>query len=174
MNFGVIISPKKVSCVSQKERKVISKTQPTCGIMLRFPCRSWSPIVDISIPSIIILLSDLSRTLNKQFVSVDLPAPVLPTIPTWNSFLIKAINFHATHAIWNMISEFSVNFQFKTSVSFSNMQSYRWIKLKLTFGTRDSQSQLSHRSCTAYAWFSGNPFHSPPFCLAVLSSNQWL
>lgn len=52
--------------------------------MLRFPRRSWSPIVDISIPSIIILPPDPSRTLNKQFVSVDLPAPVLPTIPTWN------------------------------------------------------------------------------------------
>lgn len=71
-----------MSCASKKNIKVISKTHLTCGIMLRFPRRSWSPIVDISIPSIIILPSDPSRILNKQFVSVDLPAPVLPTIPT--------------------------------------------------------------------------------------------
>lgn len=64
--------------------KKSSQKHLTCGIMLRFPRRSWSPIVDISTPSITILPPDPSRTLNKQFVIVDLPAPVLPTIPTLN------------------------------------------------------------------------------------------
>lgn len=71
-------------------RKTTGKTSFTCGIMLSFPRRSWSPIVDMSIPSMKILPPAGSRILNKQFDRVDLPAPVLPTIPICKKMMITS------------------------------------------------------------------------------------
>ena len=48
-------------------------------IFERNPCR---PISEILIPSIMILPSAASSIRNKASVRVDLPEPVLPTIPT--------------------------------------------------------------------------------------------
>lgn len=53
----------------------------TCGMIVRRDRRSWSPIVAISTPSITIRPPALSRMRNNAEVSVDLPAPVRPTIP---------------------------------------------------------------------------------------------
>ena len=48
----------------------------------------------MSIPSIIILPPDLSTIRKRQFDSVDLPAPVRPTIPIYNECIIN--NLHRT------------------------------------------------------------------------------
>ena len=53
----------------------------TCGMIVIFDLRSWSPIVEISIPSITMLPFAFSRILNNAIVKDDFPAPVLPTIP---------------------------------------------------------------------------------------------
>lgn len=74
-------------------RKTNGKMVFTCGIILSLPRRSWSPIVDMSIPSIRILPPDLSTILNRQFDSVDLPAPVRPTIPIYNEIIIKGLYY---------------------------------------------------------------------------------
>lgn len=50
--------------------------------MLSLDLRSCSPIRLISTPSITIFPSDGSTTLNRDWMSVDLPLPVLPTTPT--------------------------------------------------------------------------------------------
>jgi len=55
----------------------------TCGMIVSRDRRSWSPILAISTPSTMIRPPALSRIRNKAKVSVDLPAPVRPTIPTW-------------------------------------------------------------------------------------------
>lgn len=73
-------------------RKTTGKIVFTCGIILSLPRRSWSPIVDMSIPSIIILPPDLSTILNRQFDSVDLPAPVRPTMPICNEMTINSLH----------------------------------------------------------------------------------
>ena len=55
----------------------------TCGMIVSRDRRSWSPILAISTPSTMIRPPALSRIRNKAKVSVDFPAPVRPTIPTW-------------------------------------------------------------------------------------------
>jgi hypothetical protein len=46
----------------------------------------------MSTPSIIILPADLSTILNKQFDSVDLPAPVLPTMPICKEMITNILH----------------------------------------------------------------------------------
>ena len=53
----------------------------TCGMIVSLDRRSWSPILEMSMPSITIFPPALSRIRNKAKVSVDLPAPVRPTMP---------------------------------------------------------------------------------------------
>lgn len=83
---------KKKRSSLRRLKKSTNKTVLTCGIILSLPRRSWSPIVDMSIPSIIILPPDLSTILNRQFESVDLPAPVRPTIPICNEMIMNSLH----------------------------------------------------------------------------------
>ena len=55
----------------------------TCGIIVIRDLRSLNPIVAISIPSIKIAPRADSIIRNNANVNDDLPAPVLPTIPTY-------------------------------------------------------------------------------------------
>lgn len=65
----------------------------------------------MSIPSIIILPPDLSTILNRQFESVDLPAPVRPTIPICNEMIIKCLHCAFCKGLgplhWHQIHEVS-------------------------------------------------------------------
>ena len=58
----------------------------TCGMIVSRDRKSWSPILEMSIPSIQMLPPALSRIRNKAKAREDLPAPVRPTIPTWRAF----------------------------------------------------------------------------------------
>lgn len=64
------------------------------GIIVTFSLKLCNPTLEISIPSKIIFPNSLlgsfdnSKILIKPKVMVDLPLPVLPTIPTFSSDLI--------------------------------------------------------------------------------------
>ena len=57
----------------------------TCGIIVSLDLRSWSPISEILIPSMVISPPAASSSRNKQRVIEDFPAPVRPTIPICNT-----------------------------------------------------------------------------------------
>lgn len=83
-------------------------------------------------------------------------------------FLIKIITFYAVHCIWKVTSKFSFNFQYKTSFSFTNKQYSKWIKL---FKTHFRNTWLTIQPMPGSV---GSVSLSLTFCLAFLSSNQWL
>lgn len=60
---------------------VPSNKMGSWGMILRRLRRSWTPIVEISILSITIRPLDGSTKRNSAWIKVDLPLPVLPTIP---------------------------------------------------------------------------------------------
>lgn len=55
----------------------------SCGMMLSLERRSWSPIREMSTPSIRIFPAVGSTIRNRVWIKVDLPLPVLPTIPVF-------------------------------------------------------------------------------------------
>lgn len=57
----------------------------SCGMILSRDLKSCRPILEISTPSMTILPLEGSTTLNRAWISVDFPLPVLPTIPTFFS-----------------------------------------------------------------------------------------
>lgn len=59
----------------------------TWGMMVMRDRRSWSPISAMSTPSIKIFPFAASRILKIPRAREDFPAPVLPTIPTWEGFV---------------------------------------------------------------------------------------
>ena len=55
----------------------------TCGKIVIFDLRSWSPMSDIRTPSIVMSPPALSINRNSDSVMDDFPAPVRPTIPIY-------------------------------------------------------------------------------------------
>lgn len=63
---------------------VPSKRTGSWGMIPNRDLRSWSPKVQMSTPSMIILPSEGSTILNSAWISVDFPLPVLPTTPIFS------------------------------------------------------------------------------------------
>lgn len=57
------------------------KLKPTWGIIVSFDLRLWSPISEMVTPSTVMLPPAASIMRNRERVSDDFPAPVLPTMP---------------------------------------------------------------------------------------------
>ena len=68
-----------------------TKNLAPCGIIVSFVLNSCSPMFEISKPSITIAPLAGSTNLNNATVNELLPAPVLPTIPTFSPPWILAL-----------------------------------------------------------------------------------
>ena len=66
---------------SRLNLNVFSNKTGSCGITVSRSLRSDKPMLDISIPSILIHPLKLSIILHNTSPKVDFPAPVLPTMP---------------------------------------------------------------------------------------------
>ena len=64
-----------------------NRVDSTCGMIDKLPLASCKPIFAISRPSILIDPAAASTMRNKAKVIELLPAPVRPTMPTWNGLL---------------------------------------------------------------------------------------
>uniref|UniRef100_A0A7C9EIF7 Uncharacterized protein n=1 Tax=Opuntia streptacantha TaxID=393608 RepID=A0A7C9EIF7_OPUST len=64
-------------------RTVPSNMVGSCGIMLNLDRRSCSPIEEMLMPSMVICPAAGSIIRNSACMRVDLPLPVLPTIPVF-------------------------------------------------------------------------------------------
>ncbi len=72
------------------------KEKPTCGIIVSLDLRSCRPIFSVMTSSMTMLPAAASMIRNRPKVMDDLPAPVLPTIPTY-----KIINNYKTLICFN-------------------------------------------------------------------------